>query len=723
MNTTKHNIAPNTFRLNRWVFALALLALTVWGNPRLALAQSSVEKAETSKQAEERVDELQRAQNAVKKGEKQEQPKTGRMFGDYSVTSSLEFGYRSTDVGGSSNKFLSDVDIRDGFRLFNYTLDSRSVTGAGPLYDFMHADASGAGGDPQQNFSFRMDKTRAYKFDASVRRLNYYRFLPTYALNAHNIDTRQQLSDFNLKLFPQRKVRINLGYGRAMQKGFSEISSSASSDIFGTPGERRWESNNYRVGIDANWRNWDFFAEEMYRYYKWDTSYNFTNGVNPGQINPTDLATITLFTRPEPMRSHGTVTRASLSGALAKRVHLVLRGMYSDERQQGFVFQTYAGTTTAANTKILANVYSTTGYGKRPSGSFDAGLSFDLSEHLRLNNTFRYSDFTLNGDAYVKTLNQQQNPNGSVVTTNPAPFSSYSNIVTALGTYALRNTDYSSYSNTLDLVYSRGRKLSAGIGWRASHRDVTLTNLKVDSVTSVTLTVKDSDTQNTNTAIGNIRIRPVERLNLFFDYEKGQSDNVFVRVAPMDFQRVRARANVQATSKLMFTATATTTDRTNPTQFVQNDSDYRSVSFAAMFEPKEKFFFNAGYNYDYIFSTANIYFFIANQARTGKSLYYAKQDFFFFDTRVPVTKYADVILAYRYVHDRGAPTNAPVTGANDFVTAFPLKRHNPEARLALHLNRHATFNVSYRNFSYNERDFSVQDYRSNIWTTSLHLTF
>src|SRR5581483_5095196 len=211
MNTTKCNQLSSTFWPHRLVFALALMTLVFGFNARPSFAQSSVEKAETSQQVQERTDELQRAVNAVKKGEKQEAPKTGRMWGDYSVTSALEFGYRTTDVNGSRDKYLSDVNIRDGLRLFDYSLDSRSVTGAGPLYDFMHSDAAGLGGDPQQTITLRMDKKRAYKFDASVRRFNYFRYLPSYALNTHNIDTREQISDFNLKLLPQRKVRINLG--------------------------------------------------------------------------------------------------------------------------------------------------------------------------------------------------------------------------------------------------------------------------------------------------------------------------------------------------------------------------------------------------------------------------------------------------------------------------------------------------------------------------------
>lgn len=78
-------------------------------------------------------------------------------------------------------------------------------------------------------------------------------------------------------------------------------------------------------------------------------------------------------------------------------------------------------------------------------------------------------------------------------------------------------------------------------------------------------------------------------------------------------------------------------------------------------------------------------------------------------------------MVYYYIMDRGAP--AVSLGANDVVNAYPLRRHNPEARLAYRFSNHVTGNLSYRHYSYNERDFSVQDYRSNILTSSLRFTF
>ena len=718
MKTSTGKYSSVTFWLARICPVVMVFAIISIPGGVTVLAQSSVEKAETSKQVEQRVDELERARNAVAKpGDKQEPTKTGSMWGDYSVTSAIEVGYRTVDINGSRDKYLSDINIREGFRLLEYSLDPRSLTGNGPLYDFLHAEVTTAGGDPSQNFVLRMDKARAYKFDASVRRFNYFRYLPNFANNWHNIDTRQQISDFNLKLFPQRAVRINMGYSRAMAKGFSQSTVSAERDVFVNPGDRRWESNDYRLGIDATYRGWDFFLEQMHRNYRWDTTANWMTGVNAGFF-PTDNATLTLFGRDEPMRTNANMSRGSIRGGIGNRVNIVVRGMYGVEHVSSTFFESYTGTAASpANTKVLINQFANTGNAKRPSASFDGAVSVDMTESLTLHNVFRYSHYRILGDVLTNTLRRQQTGSGAVVTSTPSPFTP--NRVAPGGFFGSLGTDVDSYWNTLSMQYTPSKKFTMNLGWRVTYRNIGL----------AALNASEDDTLTTNTGIASVRIRPVDRFNLFFDYENGTADNVFIRTNAMDFQRIRARVNFQATDKLSFSGNFSATDRTNPTPLVENDSDYRSYAVSGLWEPSSRFYLTGVYNYDNLFSTANIYYFISGQARTGRSLYYSRQNFFFADSRIGLTKFLDFMLAYRYVNDDGAPSSANAgNGPNDFVTAFPLKRHNPEARLAIHAGNRVTFNVSYRHFSYNEDVFGTyrsdaQDYRSNIVTSSVRFTF
>src|SRR5581483_10871498 len=480
-------------------------------------------------------------------------------------------------------------------------------------------------------------------------------FLPTTAANAqtfannqHNYDLRQQVSDFNLKLFPQRKVRVNLAYGRSVARGPFTNTYDYERDEFLINGRDRWETNDYRAGIDFTHHGWDFFAEQMYRSFRNDTEYFQNTAPNPGN-NATNSSVLTFFERDSPTRSHALVTRGSLRGNITPRLHLVLRGLHGDERLKVTQFDQTAGTD-ASNRKILSRNIVATGNVKRPSATADAVLTYDLAEHFSVSNSFRYTSYRILGDVGTLTASTLQ-PQGTV-----APLTN---------TFDDRYIDVSSYWNTLQFQFSLGTKFSANAGWRGTHRDVTLrspvltgspntTPLIVNGVEQFT---EDKDSQNTNTFIGGVRFRPLKRANFFFDYENGTSDNAFVRINPLEFQRARVRANIQVTNKLSFNSTFTATDRTNPTRFVENDANFRAFSLSVFWEPNQRVWVNGGYDHDRVSSSANIAFFINNALNQGRSLYYARQNFVFVDSRFAITKRLDVLMVYRYVQDRGAPSS------------------------------------------------------------------
>jgi hypothetical protein len=667
-----------------------------------ALAQSSVEKSETSQQAKRPEDELARARNAVAKpNEKQEAVDTGRVLGDYVVNSSIELGYRWVDTNGNRNRYLSDVNVREGFRVFDFSMDAHSISGNSPLFDFFRADVSNAGGDQSQYFSLRADKTRVYKFDATVRRFNYFRSLSVFALNEHNYDLRQQVSDYNLKLFPQRAVRLNLGYARSMAKGTFSSTFDSDRDEFPILGRTRWEANDYHAGIDATYHGWDFFVDHMYRGFKNDTTDYQDVAVNLGN-NPTNTSVLTLFDRDSPTRSHTNITRGSLRGSLASNLHLTFRALHSEENLDLAQFEPTAGTDASGNT-ILSRSFVANSKVERPSTSIDGALSYDVNDYVSISNTVQYHAYRIDGNFNSLTTSSLRSRTG--VITNSSVTDTQNRLV-----------DLDSLWNTLQFQITISRKFSANLGWRFTHRNVTLTDPAVD--------VEEED-QNTNSFIGGVRFRPNNRVNMFFDYERGESDNAFVRINPLEYHRGRVRANFQINDKLSLDSTFSVTQRTNPTRFVENDSNYRAFSISANWDPIPRVWVSGGFDHDRVVSTANIAFLINNVLNQGRSRYYARQNFVFLDSRIALTKRLDAFLVYRYVKDLGAPSFDPLAPvlANDFVTSLPLVRHNPEARLSYRFSNHFTGNISYRHYSYNEQLATSQDYRTNIVTTSARFTF
>ncbi len=704
--------------LSRTFAGAAIMAFLIACNI-FVLAQS-VEKAETSQQAREADSELERAKAIVTKPKdnKAAKPETGSTWGIYSTISTLELGYRFVDTKGSEARYLSDVNTRDGFRVLESSLDMRAQPGTGVLFDFLHAEVNNAGGDQSQTFSLKMDKTRWYRFDGNVRRFNYYRSLGTnFALGLRDYDLRQQVSDFNLKLLPQRAVRINMGYGRSMAKGRYNPTYSFQRDIFQLFGNTRWESNDFRLGLDATYRKWDFNAEQLYRTFRNDQEIDSKPGGDLGLI-PTDNGRITLLDRLTPQRSHALVTKASVRGSIADRIHVVLRGLHDEERMRAGYSELASGRDSNGVT-LVSNFLRLPNDGniKRPNARVDAGVSIDLSKYLTLSNTFNYNSFRILGDTEILTTTVRQPATGPQTTANTR----------VLATGYL--TDLSSFTNTVELNLNLGRKFSTNLGWRAMKRDVTIasnyyTASSATSATNPDITFEE-ESISTHAFIGGLRFRPTKMTSFMFDIEKGQNNNAFVRINPLDYTKTRVRAQVHATEKLGIIGTFTSLDRTNPTPQVNNDSSSRSYTIAANWEPKSRIFLDAGYDYHDLNARGDIlYTTVINNVTTrvsGQSIYYARINSIYANTRFGLTNHLDLMMYYYYIMDRGAPTVA--TGANDVVSALPLRRHNPEVRLAYRFTNNLTGNLSYRHYSYNEREFSVQDYRSNILTTSFRFTF
>ncbi len=677
-------------------------------------AQSSVEKSETTQQTKQQEDELALARAAVAKpGQKQDKPEIGRISGRYSVQSSMEVGYRFENTKGNRDSFLSQINVRDGFRLLEYSLDSRALDGGGLLYDSLRSDVNNAGGDQSQNFSLRMDKKRAYRFDANVRRFNYFRTPGQgFANGWRDHDLRQQISDYYLKLFPQRAVRLNFGYGRSMATGRFTAPISFERDLFPILGSTRWGAHDYRAGIEATWHKWSFNGETLYRRFKNDSEYFNRPGVEPG-FNPTDNARLSLLDRDIPLRARSIVTRGSLQGSINDRVHIVVRGLHDDELMTAPYYELAGGNGATTNVRILSRNFTANGVTSRPSNNLDAGVTFDLNQHFALSNTFRYTSFRIQGD-----MNTEQITRSQTGTANPTTATTRT-----VGTNRL--IDLTSYWNTLELNMNFGKKFTANLGWRAMNRDVTLggiyaTPTSAPSATNPRVT-NDEESINTNAFVGGMRWRPTNRLSFIVDTETGTSNNAFVRINPLEYTRFRVRTQVQATDKLSFTGAFTSVDRRNPTRQVENESDTRSYTAAVNWEPNARVWLNIGYDYHDLFTTANLLYSLGNQTITGRLLAYGRMNSAFTNARVALTNRLDLLLVYYYLNDRGAPSG--IGGTNNTVLALPLRRHNPEARLAYRFNNHFTGNVSYRHFSYNERDLSTLDYRSNITTISARFNF
>ncbi|MGC2279283.1 MAG: hypothetical protein WA603_04665 [Candidatus Acidiferrales bacterium] len=212
--------------------------------------------------------------------------------GDYNIHSSVEFGYRASEINGNQNTYDTFENLGSGVRLFDYTLEMRSLDHKGILFDTLSFSNFGYGGDPNDVTRLRVEKNKWYDFRLLFRRdKNFWDYnllanpLNPAALNPpgslttgcyvgpptaafpqgapaycsspavaqnnslHALDLVRRMQDYDLTLLPQSRVAIRLGYSRNRDEGpgFFTTDGGTISDFNQT---YSYTTNAYRAGVD-----------------------------------------------------------------------------------------------------------------------------------------------------------------------------------------------------------------------------------------------------------------------------------------------------------------------------------------------------------------------------------------------------------------------------------------------------------------------------------------
>ena len=90
--------------------------------------------------------------------------------GNYNIQQTMEFGYRADWISGNNETYDTFVNLGQGVRLFNYTLEMRSIDHRGLLFDNLSFSNFGYGGDPNDVSRLHIDKNKWYDFQLLFRR-------------------------------------------------------------------------------------------------------------------------------------------------------------------------------------------------------------------------------------------------------------------------------------------------------------------------------------------------------------------------------------------------------------------------------------------------------------------------------------------------------------------------------------------------------------------------
>src|SRR6185369_11902744 len=480
------------------------------------------------------------ASPAPKKNDSTDTPaESGENAGDFTVISSVEFGYRGLSVDGDHNKYQSDLNYRAGPRLFDSSFLLKSKDGGGTLFDTFLVNSTGWGADPQGNLRLSAEQPKWYRFDATYRRFKYFRFLNNFAnpnwvfspaqfnvppklvTGEHGRDTRIHLGDFDLTLLPKnQRLRFNIGYSPERYSGPAFTNYHAGGNEFNLLSEVRSRANDFRVGADGSLGPVNFSFLQGFRRFRDDSFIDL--GVTPGiNLNPS-VANFTSFDRNEPARGSVNYTRFSLQSLIAKKLDITGRIIYSKAESNYSLLEAFTGrnwnpritgfppSPPAATPNILnLGQYNLTGNSERPNWLGDVGLTFLATNKFRLSNTFRVETFEITGDALFSDFFSLTRG----TRTDTIGFS---------GQNVNTRTDYRKIQNTIEGDYQFSRDYSIHFGYRYGRRRVTEEisgfNLGTNAPTAL-VPASDTEENNTHAILGGFKARPASDWTIYFDAE------------------------------------------------------------------------------------------------------------------------------------------------------------------------------------------------------------
>ena len=211
--------------------------------------------------------------------------------GNYRINQTIEFGYRASEINGNMDTYNTFLNLGSGVRLFDYSLDMRSINHQGVFFDNLSFSNFGYGGDPNNVSRLRIEKNKWYDFHALFRRdKNFWDYnlfanplnpaalnpvgsttsgcivsppssahpgLPGYCSNPsvaqatspHSLYLTRRMQDYDLTLFPQSRLRFRLGYSRDRDQGPGFFTTD-SGTVPDAPQTFSYTTNAYRVGVD-----------------------------------------------------------------------------------------------------------------------------------------------------------------------------------------------------------------------------------------------------------------------------------------------------------------------------------------------------------------------------------------------------------------------------------------------------------------------------------------
>ena len=664
-------------------------------------------------------------------------PYSDVMWGGYKVISTTEVGWRWRSLSGNQNKYASDLNYKPGLRSFDTNLLLESDSGKGKVFDSLLVSTSGWGSDPTGSTRVNMERVGYYKFNADVKRVNYFNNLfnfvnpVPFASSEHFQDLKHTFGDFDVTFLPQNEtIRFTAGLSFNNVRGPAGTTERFFSDEFPVNLITKTHSTDLRVGAEGKLFGFDWGLSQGFRSFS-DRSLATLMAPTQGN-NPANQSRLDTFSRIYPIDGTAYFTQFHIHRTWAKRLDFTGRAIYSSTSSMSNLDQVMTGrdNTSPVGILVTSDIINVRSVAKRPQTRADLGVTYMVTDKFRVSNTFNFDQFTVNGG------NQFQE-----VWTKASGATLRSTTIST----GYRVNNFKRYVNTLEGDYQFNKDVSFHLGYRYSHRTILNTGFDrtctftTGACNSTTTPINELETNSTNAVIAGMKIKPVKNWTIYWDVEHGRADNVFTRLENYKYTNFRVRSRVNL-NQFSLNFSAISKDNENPSRpkatvvlpgtvnyitSVQN----RFFSGDVDWTPTQRLSMSAGYTYHRLTSYTPIAVPISGAPggyAFGFSQYFMRDHYMFFDVSAKPTDRISFYASYRISLDKGqgARPSPPISLLNpNFTTSYPMQLQSPEARIVFRLSRNVDWNIGYQYYDYKDSQTAFLNYRAHLPYTSLRIYF
>jgi hypothetical protein len=633
-------------------------------------------------------------------------PSQGESWGDYSISTSFETGYRFQTVGGNDAMYRSTVNFGNGVRLPSSSLAMYSKDGRGLWFDEMLLSTQGLGGDPYESATFRIQKNRWYRYDLLWRRNDYFNpgLTTDSASGAHVLDTQYDSQNHDVVILPQSNVQFFFGYTRDKQSGtgITTVPAFDAATVFPVFANVRRQRSEYRVGNEIRWhglrlnwtRGWEDFKDD---------------GDSPlagagGAPIPSGGAALSSFSRTEPYRGTSPYWRVgvfyehgwfSINGRFSYTAGQ--RGYLSDESTLGL---NQFGA--AANRQVL-----TFGTAQRPVITGNLTLSVQPASKLTIvSQTSTYNVRTEGNGAYAELDNSTQ--------TAQFVFFDYLGIFT--------------FANETNVNYRAGRWLSFHGGYQYTDRRIRSIQQSVFAGAPAGPVLEQINIL--NSGLGGLKLSLAKGLTFTADGELGRANRPFTAKSDRSYHAIAAQLRYQFRT-LRFGAASRADYNANSTTFSAFSSQARVQTASASWAPLAVLSVDASYSKMHLNTIGGIAYFASAQLVSGEQSYYVSNIHSgYLGLRLALKNLATIYLGYSIVQDTGDGRGDPYSGhiasslpALQAAQTYPMRFQSPLARISFRLSEKVRVNAGYQRYGFRDDFHSQQDYGGNTGYAGLMWSF